>query len=90
MNWPCDTDEYDQFYKEVPISDTECLRKCLQLDKPPPFYAGLFQGYYKLHTFLAELPEATLEDKADFAMSIAVFLSEKLVGRKEPGVDDEQ
>jgi hypothetical protein len=83
---PCETVEYEQLKRDVPISENESLREYLQLDKPPLFYAGLFHGYRKLHRFFANVPDemdVSLEQKADYAMSTAVFLADKIVSRKE-------
>ena len=82
MDCPFEPHEYEKLEETVAIGDTDPIGEFLQLDESPLFYAGLFHGYYKLYVFLVELPDASDEDKADFAMSTAVFLAEKLASHR--------
>lgn len=83
MDCPCELQEYDTLELTMPIRDRDAIDDYLRLDKSPTYYAGLFHGYYKLHAFLSEVPDVTDEQRADFAMSAAVFLADKLVTHRD-------
>lgn len=89
MDCPCEPHEYQKLELIFPISDEAEAGRYIHLDKPPLFYAGLFHGYYKLYAFLAEDSDATNEDNAAYAMSIAMFLAEKIVSSSENATNSE-